>query len=223
MIFETLDKWKFVYEFKEKPSIDRELINKILWQAWKTTPSKNSFMPYKVHVIGPDKPDYKEIVYNTAAEKELLSNARNENENKWPVNPCKTSILSAEYVLVYTLRVEHNPSQWQIHLHEGGCYMDAWAKYEDRLEDYRPTIDVEIGLFARAVNALCLENGIDTNYISSFNAKSDEWKKLSFIDKKPVLIMPIGIAKHYRRDLMNEKHKEWDVKPDFESVVNFHG
>ena len=35
--------------------------------------------------------------------------------------------------------------------------------------------------------------------------------------------MPIGIAKHYRRDLMNEKHKEWDVKPDFESVVKFHG
>lgn len=221
MIFETMDKWQYVHKFKKEPSIDKNLIHKILWQAWKTTPSKNSFMPYKVHVIGPDNPEYKKIVYKTAESQEFISNDRNpENENAWQVNACKAAILGAEYVLVYTLRVEDSPSQWQIHLHKGGCYMDAWEIYKDNIEDYRPTTDVEIGLFARAVNILCLENGIDTNYISSFDCNSEYWKELPFIDMKPVLIMPLGIADLYRRDGMSDEHKSWDVKPDFERVVN---
>lgn len=223
MIFDTLDKWKFVHKFKPGLNIDREILKNILWQAWKTTPSKNSFMPYSVHVIGPEEPEFKKIVYSTASEQEFISNSRNNNENQWEVNPCKTSILNAEYVLVFTSRVEHKPSLWQLHLHRGGCYMDAWAMYEDNLDDYLPTIHVEVGLFARAVSALCLENGIDSSYIISFDRKSEQWKKLPFIKKEPCLIMPIGIGEIYRRDEMSEEHKEWDVKPDFERVVNFHG
>jgi len=34
--------------------------------------------------------------------------------------------------------------------------------------------------------------------------------------------MPIGVGEIFRRDEMSELHSEWDVKPDFERVVNFY-
>ena len=55
MMFNKLDEWKFVYKFKDEYSIDPKIIDEILWQSWKVTPSKNGFMPYEVHVIGPEQ------------------------------------------------------------------------------------------------------------------------------------------------------------------------
>jgi len=222
-MFNVMDKWRYVHKFKSGKNINYEDLKEVLWQAWKTTPSKNSFMPYSIHVIGPNQPELKQIVYNTAAEKEFLSNERNSlHENEWPVNVCKETILNAEYVIVFTSRLEDEPSLWQLHLHRGGCYMDAWSIYEDNIEDYLSTIYVEVGLFARAVNALLLNKGIDSNYIISFDKKSKQWNKLPFIKMEPCLIMPVGVGEVFRRDEMSELHSEWDVKPDFERIVNFH-
>ena len=48
-----MDKWRYVHKFKSGKNINYEDLKEVLWQAWKTTPSKNSFMPYSIHVIGP--------------------------------------------------------------------------------------------------------------------------------------------------------------------------
>ena len=62
--FDLLEhKRKQVFEYKDDvPSLEK--IKLSLWQAWKTTPSKNNAMAYEVFVWGPDKQKEKEIIYN---------------------------------------------------------------------------------------------------------------------------------------------------------------
>jgi len=221
MIKDILNKWKFVLKFDTEHRTDEDVIQDIMHTAWKTTPSKNSFMPYCVHVIGPDRPDFKKNVYNTAAAKEKNSNSRNPNEDQWEVNGNKHSILTAEYVLVFCPRAEDSPSPWQKHLHSGGCYMDAW--YEDKLQKYRATILVEVGLFAQAVSVLCLEQGLHTNYISSFESDLKYWEDFNFVKHPPCLIMGIGKAEYFRRDWLKKiGWNKGDHKPKFDSVVKFY-
>lgn len=222
MIFDILDTWKFVHFFDKEHKTDPNIIKDIMYKAWKTTPSKNSFMPYTVHVIGPEDWELKKKVYDTSEAKERKSNTRNENKERWQVNTNKASLCTAEYVLVFCPRAEDKPSPWQQRLHDGGCYMDAW--YENALEKYKPTILVEVGLFAQNVTTFCLEQGLHTNYISSFERDLKYWTDLPFIKHPPCLLMGIGKAKWFRRQSLEQiGWSEKDYKPDFDRIVEFHG
>ena len=49
----------------------KELIENSLWKAWKTTPSKNNAMPYKVFVYGPKHKEEKiDISYTSCFRRE---------------------------------------------------------------------------------------------------------------------------------------------------------
>ena len=64
--FDLLEKRRHVRTYKTDKHPPKELIEKLLWKTWKTTPSKNNFMPYNVHVLGPDKANEK--VYKSLPE-----------------------------------------------------------------------------------------------------------------------------------------------------------
>ena len=51
---ELLDKRRHVKVYSLKDP-GKELIEKLLWKAWKVTPSKNNFMPYHCNVLGPER------------------------------------------------------------------------------------------------------------------------------------------------------------------------
>ena len=59
-LLETKRKHVRRYSVNKIPPI--ELIQKALWKAWKTSPSKNNAMAYQVLVWGPDKKIEKEII-----------------------------------------------------------------------------------------------------------------------------------------------------------------
>ena len=62
--FDLLEtKRKHVRRYSDKiPPI--EIIEKSLWKAWKTSPSKNNAMAYQVLVWGPDKILEKEAIHS---------------------------------------------------------------------------------------------------------------------------------------------------------------
>lgn len=98
--------------------------------------------------------------------------------------------------------------------------MDAW--YEDHvLSGYQSVVNVEIGLFARIVSALCMEKDIDTNYLISFERKLKYWKKLPFVKMPPCLLMAIGIGDRYRTDELSKEARLWDVRPDYDRIVKY--
>ena len=53
-IFDTMEKRHHVYEYHDK-DIPDEKVKELLWKAWKISPSKHNFMPYKVSVLGPNR------------------------------------------------------------------------------------------------------------------------------------------------------------------------
>ena len=73
--FETLEKRGHVRRYSDKVP-PKELIDKALWQAWKTSPSKNNAMAYKVFVFGPEQTAIKEKIWNLC----VKNNARTEND-----------------------------------------------------------------------------------------------------------------------------------------------
>ena len=61
--FELLEtKRKHVRRYKDIVP-DKAIIDKVLYKAWKTTPSKNSSMAYQCLVWGPDKKQEKENIW----------------------------------------------------------------------------------------------------------------------------------------------------------------
>ena len=61
-IFNTLEKRHHVLRYKDK-NVEDDLLAKLLFKAWKISPSKNNFMPYTVNVLGPgDKK--KRLIYD---------------------------------------------------------------------------------------------------------------------------------------------------------------
>ena len=69
-ILTTLEQRHHVLRYKDKVIPDDDF-SKLLYKAWKVTPSKNNFMPYTVNVLGPgDK--RKKIIYDTCLVKNFI-------------------------------------------------------------------------------------------------------------------------------------------------------
>mgnify|MGYP003876881967 CR=1 FL=1 len=66
--FDVLEnKRKHVFRYTDRIP-DKEIIEDCLYKAWKTTPSKNNAMPYKVIVYGPEHKEEKVKAWKMCAE-----------------------------------------------------------------------------------------------------------------------------------------------------------
>ena len=78
------------------------------------------------------------------------------------------------------------------------------------------TCCIEVGMFAKTLTGLCLENNLDVSYTKCFSSKSKDWiETLPFVDTMPIMIMSIGKGKIYRDTNSN------DLRPDFERIVKW--
>ena len=75
--YKLLSKRNHIHRYKEDKIPPKELIDDLLYKAWKTTPSKNNFMPYNVNVLGPDKQEEKKKIHP------LVSNWKNEKAQSY--------------------------------------------------------------------------------------------------------------------------------------------
>ena len=118
--YELLSKRNHIHKYEKDKIPPKELIDDLLYKTWKTTPSKNNFMPYHVNVLGPEHVDEKASIT-----KKCMANKKEINEDKIPKhyskdhgdkweedgsNPSFIHINTAPYVLVFTQRIcEPNP------------------------------------------------------------------------------------------------------------------
>lgn len=223
MIYETFKKYKYAREYDENASVSQELIETLLKQAWEVTPSKNNFMPYKLHVIGPEHKDLKNLVYKKCIQNESKTDNvpdvetvryQKDKPNFW-------NIVSCSYLLIFTQRVEDNLNKLQSYLVNNKGYtfeqMDP-----NKLPQAGVNARFEIGMFSAALAGLCFENDLDISHTLCFPDNLESWKEpeFSFIDSRPCFIMTIGKGTVYRQDSTDINFKEADPKPDFNRIVN---
>ena len=222
--------YRYVLEYDDTASINSKCVNDALEYAWKVTPSKQNFMPYRVHVLSPRAKAHKQILYNKA----LIQQARrsgikikntkalqkyDERLKKDDMQPFFRNLKTAPYVFIFAQRVEDQPNPFQQHNIDYGltyCQTEHEDPGHSRGKDIAR---IEIGMFSANLASHLLANDIDVSFTQCFPGELHTWteKEFNFISDNVLLIMTAGKGKLYRRDL---KSQEGDLKPNFERIVS---
>ena len=220
--------YRYALNYHKEHTIDEQFINDALKAAWLQTPSKNNFMPYKVHVLGPEFADEKEEIYWLCLGNETKANGnivtdrdqlRQYEERMYPENKANYyNITSAEYVLIFTQRVENKPNEFQQYLIDKGYVYEQMATDGPKKENAKKNAYLEIGMFSTNFAGICLNNGIDISHTLCFPGDKMNWPQehFSFLDNHPILIMTVGKGSEYRGAVAQKS----DPKPDFDRIVN---
>lgn len=216
-IYDTLKNRKYVKKYDNTYKISQDLIEEMLYKSWKVTPSKNNFMAYNVHVVGPDSPDIKQKVFlNCLSNERKLDGNENILEERYLDDlPNYANILNCSHLLIFTMRLETEPNPYQQFLIQRGHKYEAVD--QRTLNDMLPTVSFETGLFADAFSALCLENGFDVSFTGCFRRDLESWKDIPFVTQRPVMIMTVGKARQY----LDKSSDLPDPRPNFNRIINF--
>ena len=223
MIYETLKNRKYVREYDAEAEIPESLIDSMLRKTWEVTPSKNNFMAYTVHVVGPEHRECREKVFRICLANEgkvdqvEINNLLDDRYKGYL--PQYSNILSCSYLLILTMRLETQPNPFQQFLIDRGHKYEAID--ENKLNSMYSTCAFEAGMFCDTFSGMCLENGIDASFTGCFGKNLEAWKDVPFVTKTPLMIMTVGKGTIYRQDTIKGSLEEKDLRPDYERIVNF--
>ena len=224
--FDLLEKRHHVRTYKDKvPSKDK--IEFALWQAWKTTPSKNNAMPYKVIVYGPEHKEEKAKAWKMCAENHKDAEKRavqrgeaTKTEGGKP-NPFYEHIKHNSYLFCIHAQTR-NPNKFYEKQVELGMFFDqAWPSRVDR---YIDTSAVEVGMFIQNLSSYLLEQNIDVSYTSCFFRDIKKWHDIGLrdADYRPIILMSAGYSELYRYEVLKSYGREKeDIKPEYKEIIKW--
>ncbi len=225
--FETLEKRGHVRKYSDKaPS--KEMIDKALWQAWKTTPSKNNAMPYKVFVFGPEHTEIKEKIWSLC----VKNNIRTDNE---AVDRGESNIRRGKEGNPYYEHIKLNPYLFAVHsqprepndfykqkVKKGMFFDQAYPQHINKIVD---SVATEVGLFCANLTIYLLEKNIDVSYNNCFIRDFKQWQDigLNYTDYRCIFLMTAGYAEEYRRDDIKKTSLALykDIKPEYDEIIKW--
>tara|TARA_B100001996_G_C18671619_1_gene596967 strand:- start:4071 stop:4760 length:690 start_codon:yes stop_codon:yes gene_type:complete len=225
----TFDLWHkrhHVRKYKDKVP-DKKLIEEALWQTWKTTPTKNNAMPYKVFVFGPEHKKEKVLVHemvhknhisaeNTAVRKGLSTRT----EGGVP-NPFYEHIKLNPYLICIHAQ-PRQPNEFYREQIEKGMFFDQM--HESYVDNFIDTSAVEVGLFLQQLTGYVLEKNLDISYTSCFYRDAQKWRDVGLDHAKwrPIILASIGYAEKYRYEVIKEDGRtHQDLKPEYEEMIEW--
>ena len=218
---QLLNKRQHVMAYDTVDVPEKQLIDDLLWKAWKVTPSKNNFMPYHCNVLGPERVEEKHSIWMKSVKNKKEINEKNIKDHKEEgYNPYFEHLSTAPYLLVFTQRV-CEPNEYYRKVIEKGDYYEQM--HEDQISSMLRTTAVEVGMWMANLSAFALEKGLNTSTIACFpyRENNSEWEDLPWVKHPVVLLGSIGKAKQYRRESMNEIQKKDDQKPEPETIIKW--
>mgnify|MGYP001263938849 CR=1 FL=1 len=223
--FDLLESRHHVKKYSDKIP-PKELVEQALWKAWKTTPSKNNAMPYKVFVYGPkhqhEKVKVWKMVYgnHTDAEKRAVQRGQADRTESGEPNPYYEHIKFNPYLFCIHAQ-PREPNDFYKRQVELGMFFDqAWP---ERVDSFIDTSAVEVGMFIQNLSTYLLEEKIDISYTSCFFRNIERWQEigLTHADYRPIMLMSAGYSKQYRKDVAYIKKGLPDIKPEFDEMIKW--
>ena len=224
--FDVLEnKRKHVFRYTDQIP-DRKIIEDCLYKAWKTSPSKNNAIPYKVYVWGPEHKEEKIKIHK------LVQKRHHEVELK-AVEDGKQKITQGGIENPYYRHVKDNPYLFTIHrrlstpnkFYQEQIKKGHWFDQGDptRIDRNIDIAAVEVGLFAQNLTYYLLEKGLDMSYNSTFARDANRWKEMGLnTEHKPITMISCGYAKSYRYEILEKEGKsDWDKKPELEDIIQW--
>ena len=227
--FDLLEKRHHVRRYKDEVP-PKELIDEALWKAWKTTPSKNNSMPYKIFVYGPEHKEKKKLIHD-------MIHGNHDNAEHRAIERGEAKVTEGGKPNVFYEHMKYNPYCITIHsqprepnefyknqIKQGMFFDQAW---ESRVDVYIDMVAVEVGMFMQNLSTYLLEKGIDVSYTSCFFRDIKKWHKagLTESDYRPICLMSIGYAEKYRKDdpyiKGSNRAGRKDIKPEYKDMVKW--
>ena len=144
----------------------KELIEKILSKTYECIASKQGLVPYKVHVLGPEKIETKKLMLKLSANPGLDNGY---SETKGGIDNMD---LLAPYVLIFTTRLAKPNIATQKKIDDYGAYYPQCdPKY---YRDFYDEANIEIGMFSKVVTMFAMENNLDVSYVLCLSNKMYE-------------------------------------------------
>lgn len=223
--FDLLEGRHHVREYSVKIP-PKELIDKALWKAWKTTPSKNNAMPWKVFVYGPTHHKQKELVHKMVyenhvdAEKRAVKRGQADKTESGEPNPFYEHIRRNPYLFCIHAQPREPNEFYKRRVRLGMFFDQAWP---ERVDKYIDVSAVEVGMFLQNLSSFLLEEKIDVSYTSCFIRNIKKWQEvgLTHAEYRPIMLMSAGYSKVYRKDVYSVKHGLPDIKPEFDQMIEW--
>lgn len=219
-LLDLLDKRRHCVEFKEEAP-DHNLIMEAFYKAWKVTPSKQNFMPYMIHLLGPDSFHEKLLLHQKAKYNKKYTNetedVHNINHKELGHNANYEYLESAPYVYIIEQRIcEPNPSiARDIEMHHD--YYEQM--HEKDIGKQRPGVSLEVGLFLANLTGFLLEKNISLNINACIPFGLEHWKDMPFITYNPLIVGAIGYCEATKRQRQSDFGRKFDRKPELDKIL----
>lgn len=223
-LLETKRKHVKTYSDKIPP---KELIEKALWKAWKTSPSKNNAMAYEVLVWGPEQKLKKEAIHSLcvknhkAVEDRAVDEGLMDKTQGGVANPYYEHVKNNPYLITIHSRLASPNLFYQKQVDTGHYYDQAYQHEVERIVD---SVAVEVGIFAANLTNYLLESDLDMSYNSCFKRKVEEWHNVGLyeVKQRPIVMITCGYAQRYRiEDLIDRGQTDWDTKPEPDEIIRW--
>lgn len=231
--FDVLEKRRHVNKYDMNKTVPREFVEKALYKAWKTTPSKNQAMPYKVKVWGPKKVLQKVAIHDLCMQghdqNEVQAVLHGEQKTTQRQNPGH-GFPNPKYY-----HVKENPYLFTIHarLSQPNEYYQERIKHHNHnydqgkerlIEHNMDSTALEVGIFVANLGYYLLEQGLDVSYNSCFARNALEWNKrgLEEVNMRCIHIMSCGYGEWYNEDVLKMNNNlEKDIKPPIGDIIEW--
>ncbi len=205
MIEQLLKKRKNCKLYLDKvPS--KELIEKILSKTYECTASKQSLVPYKVHVLGPEAIETKKLILK-------LSSNQKGGENNMD--------LLAPYVLLFTTRLAKANTVTQKKIDDGAYFGSCDPKY---YRDFYDEANIEIGMFSKVVTMFAMENNLDVSYVLCLSNKDYEKEEnnplFNFMKGEDQLLFVMTLGYMDKNNDRNDADND-EEKPPEKEIINW--
>lgn len=225
--FDLLEKRHHVRSYKRGKIPPKEHVESALWKAWKTSPSKNNAMAYKVFVYGPKHHKEKELVHQMVhknhikAEKSAVARGQHTRTENGKINPNYAHIKHNPYLLCIHQEPRQPNKFYKARVEEGMFYDQA---FPDRVDHISDSVSVEVGMFIQNLTTYLLEYNLDVSYTSCFFRDISKWRKAGLVHSKyrPSVLMSIGYKQEYRHEWMEKnKLQQDDRKPEIDEIIKW--
>jgi hypothetical protein len=193
----------------------QQQVVEILKVGYSLASSKQNSFPYKVAVLGTD--------YKRSEHLQKLCEGRKiDKDGELPPgatyipNPNLYHLGTAAWTLIITPRMAA-PNKYQaIQLDKHGSHWEYDTV--EKQESCKQAFAVEVGILATTITGAAMDQGWNCAYNVCFPYQIEKYKDFPYVDYKPYLIITLGKALKFKKDVFKPESLAADTRPGFDEI-----